>query len=259
MSLISKLVGGMVNQMSLSRLELERYNRQIMIDGWGPEGQRKLKDSKVAVVGIGGLGCVSSIFLAAAGVGKIRLVDEDKSCLTDLNRQILYSVNDIGRLKIEAAKEKIHDLNPEIDVETVPEEITEDTAPRVLRDVDIMVDGLDNWKTRFIVNDYCVKQNVPFIHAGVSEFYGQITTIMPRKGPCLRCIFPKQPAETQTVAVFGATAAVLASLQVMEVIKLIIGKGKPLIGRILFIDGEEMTFETVQAQRNPKCPACGFS
>ena len=242
--------------MGLSKAELERYNRQMLIEGWGLEGQRKLKASKVAVVGIGGLGCISSLNLVAAGVGSITLIDKDKSSLTDLNRQILYSQEDLGQFKAEVAKRKLEAFNPEVAVEAMIQEVTEAKLPDILRGSDVVVDGLDNWRTRFLVNDYCVEKGTPFVHAGVSEFYGQLITVAPRRGPCLRCIFPKEPAEVKVVPVLGATPAVLASLQVMEVVKLITGIGKPLIGRMLFLDGEEMVFETAEVKRNPACPVC---
>jgi molybdopterin/thiamine biosynthesis adenylyltransferase len=241
----------------LSRSELERYSRQMLIDGWGPEGQNKLKSSKVAVVGVGGLGCISSTYLAAAGVGEIVIIDKDKTNLSDLNRQTLYSQKDIGQFKAETARKRIKSLNPKVKVQISLGELTENTAPEIIGDVNVVVDGLDNWKTRFILNNYCVQKRIPFIHAGVSEFYGQITTIMPRKGPCLRCIFPREPHETGVIPVFGATPAVIASLQVMEVIKLLIGIGRPLVGRMLFLDGEEMVIETAEIKRNPECPICG--
>jgi molybdopterin/thiamine biosynthesis adenylyltransferase len=235
---------------------MERYNRQLLINGWGPEGQLKLKNSVVAVVGVGGLGCVSSTFLAAAGIGKIILIDKDKSSLSDLNRQVLYTQNDIGHFKAETASKRLKALNPEIRITPVLKEITTENASKIVGKVDVVVDGLDNWKTRFIVNDYCVKHRIPFVHAGVSQLYGQITTIMPGKGPCLRCIFPKEPQETKLNPIFGGTPSALASLQVMEVVKCLTGIGKPLVGRMLFIDGEEMTIETAEIKKNPNCPVC---
>jgi len=228
----------------------------MLINSWGKEGQKKLKNSTVAVTGVGGLGCASSTYLAAAGVGKLVLIDRDKSSLSDLNRQILYSKNDIGRYKVETARERLRALNPEVEIVTVSEEITVDSVSRVIGKVDVVVDGLDNWKTRFIVNDYCVKNRIPFVHAGVSQFYGQIITVMPGKGPCLRCIFPKEPTETKLNPIFGATPSALASFQVMEVAKILTGIGKPLIGRMLFIDGEEMTIETAEIKKNPNCSIC---
>ena len=243
--------------MSLSPSELERYDRQMLISGLGTDGQKKLKAAKVAVAGVGGLGCPASIYLAAAGMGKIVLVDKEKFELNDLNRQILGWQKDIGRFKAEAAKEKLDALNPEIGTEAVVAEITKENIHDVMRDVDIVVDGQDNWKTRFIINVYCVTHNIPFVHAGVSALHGQITTIIPRKGPCLRCIFPKDPPEPEKVPVLGSTPALFASLQVMETIKLVTGIGEPLVGRMLFANAEEMVFETVEVKRNIECPVCG--
>ncbi len=242
--------------MCLSQSELTRYNRQILIKGWGIEGQKKLKASKVAVVGLGGLGCLSSLYLAAAGAGSLTLIDREESSLSDLNRQILFTQVDLGQLKAEAAKKRLEALNPEIKVKAVIGEVTEETASGIIGDVDVVVDGLDNWQTRFVVNDYCVEKNIPFVHAGVSEFYGQLTTIVPGKGPCLRCIFPKEPPKVDVIPVFGATPALLASLQVMEAIKLITGIGRPLVRRMLFMDGEEMTIEAAEIERNPNCGVC---
>jgi molybdopterin/thiamine biosynthesis adenylyltransferase len=242
--------------MSLSQSELERYSRQMLIQGWGTEGQKKLKNSAVAVAGVGGLGCVSSTYLAAAGVGKIILIDKDKSSLSDLNRQALYSKNDLGLFKAKTAKKRLRALNPEVEIATVLKEVTEDTISQIVGKVDAVVDGLDNWKTRFMVNDYCVRNRIPFVHAGVSQFYGQITTVVPGEGPCLRCIFPKEPPETRTNPIFGGTPSALASLQAMEVIKCLTGIGKLLVGRMLFLDGEEMSIETAEIKKNPNCPVC---
>jgi molybdopterin/thiamine biosynthesis adenylyltransferase len=245
------------SQMSLSPSELERYNRQMLISGWGLEGQRKLKASKVAVAGLGGLGCPSSLYLAAAGIGKIILIDKEKFKLSDSNRQIHCWQIDLGRFKAEVAKEKLEALNPEIEVETRIAEITEDSVSDVMEDVDVVIDGMDNWRTRFIVNEYCITQDIPFVHAGVSALHGQMITIVPGKGPCLRCIFPKDPPEVERVPVLGATPALFASLQVMEAIKLITGIGEPLVGRMLFLNGKEMVFEAIEMKRNVKCPICG--
>lgn len=243
--------------MSLSPSELERYGRQIQISGWGIEGQEKLKAAKVAVIGIGGLGCPTSIYLTAVGVGKIILIDNEKFELNNLNRQILGWQRDIGKSKAKVAKEKLEALNSEIEVEAVVAEITRDNVHNLIGDVDVIVDGQDNWKTRFILNEYCVTRGIPFVHAGVSAMHGQMTTIVPGKGPCLRCIFPKDPPEVEEIPVLGATPALFASLQVMEAIKLVTGIGRLLVGRMLFASGEEMAFETVEVKRNIKCPVCG--
>ena len=247
----------MGSQMTLSSSELERYNRQMLISGLGLEGQRKLKASKVVVAGLGGLGCLSSLYLAAAGIGKIILVDKGKFKLSDLNRQILCCQRDLGRFKAEVAKEKLEALNPEIEVEALAIEIRKDNAHDVIGDADVVVDGQDNWRTRFVINEYCVMQGISFVHAGVSALHGQMITILPGKGPCLRCIFPKDPPEVESVPVLGATPALFASLQVMEAIKLITGIGEPLARRMLFLNGKEIAFETVEIKRNVKCPICG--
>ena len=243
--------------MSLSPSELERYNRQILISNLGLGGQRELRASKVVVAGIGGLGCLSSLYLTAAGIGKIILVDKGKFKQSDLNRQILCWQRDIGRFKTDVAKEKLVALNPEIQVEALVAEITKDGVHDVIGDADVVVDGLDNWRTRFVLNDYCVMQDIPFVHAGVSALHGQMITIIPGKGPCLRCIFPKEPPEVEKIPVLGATPALLAALQVMETVKLITGIGEALVGRMLFLNGKEMEFETVEIKKSVKCPICG--
>lgn len=243
--------------MSLSRSELERYGRQMLISDLGSEGQRKLKASKVVVAGIGGLGCLSSLYLAAAGIGKMILVDKGKFKLSDLNRQILCWQRDIGRFKADVAEEKLEALNPKVKVEVLFTEITKTNVRDAIGDADVVVDGLDNWRTRFVINEYCVTQGIPFVHAGVSAMHGQMITIVPGKGPCLRCIFPKEPPEVEEIPVLGATPALFAALQVMEAIKLITGIGETLAGRMLFFNGKEMEFETVDVKRNVECPICG--
>ena len=243
--------------MSLTPSELERYERQMLIPGWGLDGQKKLKAAKVAVAGIGGLGCPASIYLTAVGIGKIILIDKEKFELNNLNRQVLGWQDDIGKFKTEAAKEKLEELNSEIEIKAVVAEISKENARNAIGDVDVVVDGQDNWKTRFIINEYCVTNKIPFIHAGISSLHGQMTTILPGKGPCLRCIFPKEPPEVEKIPVLGATPALLASLQVIETVKLVTKIGKPLVGRILFVNGEEMVFETVAVKRNVECPVCG--
>jgi len=245
--------------MSLSRSELDRYDRQMRIQGWGIEGQRRLKASKVVVAGIGGLGCLSSLYLAAAGVGTLILLDRESISLTDLNRQILFCQSDLGASKAETAKRRLEEMNPEIKVKAEVKEVAGRSIAHVIRGVDLVVDGLDNWRTRFIINELCVRKGVPFVHGGVSGFCGQVMTIVPQKGPCLRCLFPTEPSEVEVVPVFGAAPAVIASLQVMEAAKLVTGIGKPLVGRMLFLDGEEMTLETVEIGKNPNCPVCAHT
>ena len=240
----------------LTRSELTRYDRQMLIPGWGIDGQKKLKKAKVVIIGAGGLGSPASIYLAAAGVGKLVIVDKEKFELSNLNRQILGWNKDVGRYKAKAAVEKLKELNPDIEVIAKISEITRENIRDLIKGANAVVDALDNWRTRFVVNDGCVKERIPLVHAGIYGFSGQITTIMPGRGPCLRCILPKIPKEIPRFPVVGATSALFASLQVMEVLKLIIGIGKPLIGKILIFDGLEMSFSIVNAQRRSDCPVC---
>ena len=242
--------------MTLTERELERYSRQIMIPGIGPEGQRRLKSTTAAVVGVGGLGCPSSLYLAAAGFGRIILIDDGCFELSNLNRQIHGWQNDVGRPKAEVAREKLTALNPDVEVEALTLKLTEENIDEALGEADIILDGLDNWRTRFLINQHCVRHRKPFIHAGVRGLYGQMTTIKPGEGPCLRCIFPHDPPEEEALPVLGATPALFASLQVIEAVKLTVGLGKLLVGRLLFIDGEEMHFEIIEVKRNPNCPIC---
>ncbi len=245
--------------MSLSSSELERYRRQMSISGWGLGGQKKLKAASVAVAGIGGLGCPASLYLTAAGIGVITLIDSEKFELNNLNRQVLGWQRDIGRFKAEVAKEKLEAFNPKVQVRAVIAKITRQSVHDLIGKADVIVDGQDNWKTRFVINEYCISNEKPFVHAGVSRLHGQITTIMPGKGPCLRCIFPRDPPENEAIPVFGATPALFASLQAIETVKIVTGIGKPLFGRMLFADGEEMEFETAVVKRNLECPVCGRS
>jgi adenylyltransferase/sulfurtransferase len=243
--------------MRLTRDELERYDRQIIIPGIGVEGQLKLKSTCAAVVGVGGLGCPSSLYLAAAGFGRILLIDDSRYELSNLNRQIHGWHRDIGRLKAEAAREKLMALNPDVEVEALIVKLTEENVDEVLGEANLVIDGLDNWWTRFLVNTHCVRHRKPFIHAGVRALYGQMTTIMPGEGPCLRCIFPENPPEVERFPVLGSTPALFAALQAMEAFKLVTGLGRPLVGRMLFFDGEEMRCEVIEVERNPDCRVCG--
>lgn len=241
--------------MALSKEELERYSRQILINGFGEEAQEKLKNSSVAVVGLGGLGSISSLYLVAAGIGKLILVDKEKYQLSDLNRQILCTEKDLKRKKVLVAKEKLSSLNRNVKIKCLDIELTRDTVNELGR-VDVVVDATDNWETRFLLNEYCVSKNIPFVHAGVSEFHGHLITIIPRKSACLRCIFPRDLKSFERVAVIGATPCFFASLQVIEVIKLLTNIGKPLSDKILFMDAKTMEIEFIKVKRDPNCEIC---
>ncbi len=239
----------------LSKKELERYDRQLRI--FGVEAQEKLKRSRVTIVGLGGLGSASALYLAAVGVGTLRLVDKERVELSNLNRQVLHWTPDVGREKTRSALEKLEKLNPEVKVEVLNIEVNEDNARKVVEGSTLILDALDNWKTRFILNDECIRSGIPFIHAGVKEFQGQVFVVKPGDGPCLRCLFPRSPKEEENIPVIGAVVALIAMIQVVEALKLLTGYGKPLIGTLLFYDGRIQNIERIRVRRNPRCPACG--
>lgn len=240
---------------ALSSSEIERYDRQIKL--FGIEAQLKLKKARVMVAGLGGLGCPAALYLVAAGVGKIVLVDRERVELSNLNRQILHWTRDIGELKVNSAAKKLRELNPEVDVEAIPTEINEDTVYDLVSQVDIVIDGMDNWKTRFILNRVCVLQSKPFIHAGVYGMYGQLLVVIPRKGPCLQCVIPELPLEREHPPVLGTTAGILALLEVTEAIKIITGYGEISIGQLILYDGYTMSLSRIKVSRRENCPVCG--
>ncbi|KPV62960.1 MAG: putative adenylyltransferase [Candidatus Bathyarchaeota archaeon BA1] len=243
--------------MRFSPKELERYDRQIRIKGIGKNGQLRLKGARVMVAGAGGLGCPASLYLVAAGVGYVAVVDKETVELSNLNRQVLHWASDVGKLKSVSIVKKLRQLNPEVRVEAVDEVITPENARQLVRGFTVVVDGMDNWCTRFIINRACVKESVPFVHAGVHSLYGQITTILPGKGPCLQCILPKIPPEEEKLPILGATAGALALLEVLETMKLITGIGEPLVGRMLHLDAETMSIQEIRVERRTDCPVCG--
>lgn len=241
----------------LSDDERERYNRQIIIQDFGEEGQLKLKDSHVAIVGIGGLGSPAAIYLTAAGVGRLTFIDADQVELDNLNRQVLHWEDDIGRSKTESSTKKLNALNSNVKVESKLEKITPENVGKLLKGKDIIVDGMDNYTTRFLVNEACVQNGIPFVHGAVEGLIGQLSTITPGESPCLRCILPKEPPERPTFPVLGTTPGVIGCLEAMEAVKLITGVGKPLIGRMLTFDGGSLEFEVFEIKQNPDCPVCG--
>lgn len=241
---------------SLSVRELERYDRQIRISEMGFEKQLKLKNSRVLVAGVGGLGGVAALYLTAAGIGLIRIVDDGVLELNNLNRQIIYSERDIGRLKVEAAAERLKSLNPDMVIEPIPQKITLENVDELLNGVDLVVDGLDNFKTRFIINDKCIEYGIPFIHGAVYSFEGRLMTIMPGESPCLRCLIPSLPPEYDTIPVIGPAPGVIGCLEALEAIKVITGIGKPLTNRILIFDGFNLDFTYLPVAKSPRCPVC---
>lgn len=241
----------------LTERELTRYDRQMRIQNFGKEGQKKLKVAKVVIAGLGGLGSPASIYLAVAGVGNLLLIDKEKAELSNLNRQILHWDKDVDRYKVDSAIEKLKQMNPDINVEGKITEINEDNVYSLIKGANVVVDCMDNFRTRFILNKACVKLRIPFVHAAVYGLEGRQMTIIPYKGPCLQCLIPEEPPEIKPFPVLGATPAVMACLQAIETIKLITGIGKPNIGRLLVFDGLEMSFESYEISRDPNCSICG--
>ena len=235
----------------------ERYSRQIAIPGFGEAGQRKLEAAHVVVAGLGGLGSAASIYLVAAGVGHLTLIDAQRVELSNLNRQVLHWSPDVKRLKIESAMEKLHAMNPSVSIEAKAEKITWKNVDKLLRNADVVVDGMDNYQTRYLLNETCVRLHKPFVHGAVEGLTGQFTTIMPGDGPCLRCIIPKPPPKKRAFPVLSTTPGIIGCLQAMETIKLLTGMGEPLIGRMLFFDGQRASFEEIEIRRDPNCPVCG--
>lgn len=238
----------------MNDFEREKYSRQILL--FGEEGQEKLKNAKVMVAGAGGLGSPVSTYLAIAGIGKIILADFDSVDPSNLNRQFLHHQKDIGRLKIESAKEKLLSMNPDIEVETIAEMLTESNLENLVPECDVIVDALDNLETRHMLNRLVVKRRIPLIHGAVTGYDGQVTTIVPGKTPCFYCIFPRI-SKKEVFPVLGATAGIIGSIQANEVIKFLTGQGKLLEGRLLFWNGLSGNFSEISLSKLNNCPICG--
>jgi molybdopterin/thiamine biosynthesis adenylyltransferase len=240
----------------LTKEELERYDRQIMIRGFGVDGQEKLKRAKVVIAGSGGLGSSAAIYLAAAGVGTIRIIDQDTIELSNLNRQVLHWDNDIGRNKVDSAAEKLGQLNQYVTIEPIVETINEANISRLVDGFDIIVDAMDNLPTRYLLNKAAIKNNIPFFHGAVYGLEGRAMTVIPGKTACLKCVY-RGPVPQQKFPVIGMTPAIIACIQVTEVIKYIVGIGKLLANRLLVYDGLNMKFTELAVKSDPDCEHCG--
>jgi len=240
----------------LSEQELERYDRQMMIKGFGPEGQEKLKGAKVLIAGAGGLGSPISIYLAVAGVGRLTIADYDTVALSNLNRQISHWDKDVDRRKVDSAREKLLGLNSDITVNAVSDKIEADNVDDIVGDNDLIVDAMDNVPTRLLLNEVAIKKNIPIFHGAVYGFDGRVTTIIPGVTPCLRCLYPKIPPSSR-FPVVGVTPAVIGCIQAAEVIKYIVCLGELLTGRILIYDGLKSKFMHIDVKRKRGCDACG--
>jgi molybdopterin/thiamine biosynthesis adenylyltransferase len=235
--------------------ELDRYGRQIMIPQIGERGQEKLKRARVFIAGAGGLGCPVSIYLAAAGVGHLRIVDHDKVDLTNLNRQVAHWTADVGRRKVDSAQEKLNKLNPNVTVENLSVTISDKNASELVSGFDLIVDAMDNLPTRYVLNKTAIEQGVPFVHGAVNGFEGRAMTVIPGKTACLMCLY-RGPVPESKFPVIGVTPAVIASIQATEVIKYLVGIGKLLTNRLLAYDGLNLKFTEFKVQRNPQCEHC---
>lgn len=240
--------------MHLTPDELTRYHRQIMLIG--EEGQKKIKQASILLAGLGGLGSISAYYLVAAGVGHLRIVDKDIVHLDNLNRQILHWTSDIGRLKSESAGDKLRRLNPLCRIEAFPEELTETNVAEFVRGCSLIVDGTDNLSTRKVLNRAFHRASVPFVFGGVEGWNGMMSTFVPGETGCLECLFAHLPAQKKDFAVAGPLPGLIASLQVLEAMKLILGMEGVLKNRLLWVRGTDMTFHITHIGKNPNCELC---
>ena len=248
--------------MAFTNEQLERYSRHIILKEIGAKGQKKLLNAKVLIIGAGGLGAPAALYLAAAGVGTIGIVDADVVDLSNLQRQVIHSTNDIGKKKVESAAETMRAINPDVTVNTYYDFVSSANIMDLIRDYDFILDGTDNFPAKFLINDACVMAKKPLSHAGIIRFKGQLTTIIPGEGPCYRCIFknppPKDAVPTcKQAGVIGAMGGVIGSLQAMEAVKYITGVGDLLVGYLLTYDALKLEFHKIKLPpRGPGCAVC---
>ncbi|MCC7450651.1 MAG: molybdopterin-synthase adenylyltransferase MoeB [Anaerolineae bacterium] len=247
---------------TLSHDEIRRYSRHLIMPEVGIQGQRKLKAASVLLIGTGGLGSPLALYLAAAGIGRIGLVDYDVVDESNLQRQVIHFTSDVGKPKLESAAAKLSDMNPYLVIEKHNVPLTSENALEILANYDVIIDGTDNFPTRYLVNDACVILGKPNVYGSIFRFEGQLTVFNAKEGPCYRCLFPEPPPPGLVPScaeggVLGILPGTIGTLQATEAIKLILGVGKPLIGRMILYDALEMTFDTIKLRKNPNCPVCG--
>lgn len=246
----------------LSRDEILRYSRHLLIPEVGLEGQRKLKNSSVLIIGTGGLGSPVALYLAAAGIGRIGLVDYDTVDSSNLQRQVIHGTSTVGKLKVESARVKLLDLNPDIQVDVYNEPYTSENALRIAADYDIILDGTDNFPTRYLTNDVAVFLGKPNVYASIYRFDGQVSVFYAKEGPCYRCLFPEPPPPGLVPScaeggVLGVLPGTIGTLQATEALKVLLGIGEPLIGKLLLYNALDMSFDFVKLKKNPNCRVCG--
>ena len=248
----------------LSKDEVKRYSRHVIMPEVGMDGQRRLKASSVLLIGTGGLGSPLALYLAAAGIGRIGLVDYDVVDFTNLQRQVIHGVSTVGLSKLDSAAARMLDLNPEIDVVKYNEPLTSENAERIFGEGwDVVIDGTDNFPTRYLVNDACVKLGIPNVYGSIFRFEGQLSVFFAEEGPCYRCMFPEPPPPGLVPScaeggVLGILPGTIGTMQATEAIKLLLGTGEPMIGRMMLYDALEMSFQTIRVRRDPACPVCSI-
>lgn len=241
--------------------QVQRYSRHIIMPQVGSVGQRKLMDASVLLIGAGGLGSPLAMYLAAAGIGKIGIVDFDDVDITNLHRQLLHGHDDIGRPKVDSAEDTIREINPDAEIVKIARHINSENAMEIAEEFDILIDGTDNFPTRYLINDLGVLMDKPVVHGSIFMFDGQVTTFLPGQG-CYRCLYPAPPPPGMVpscaeAGVLGVLPGIVGSLMATEAIKLILGQGKPLVNRLLMVDALDMDMRTVKIRKDPNCPACG--
>jgi len=248
--------------MNLTNAEVMRYGRHLIMPEVGVAGQEKLKAAKILMVGAGGLGSPSALYLAASGVGEITIIDADVVDISNLQRQIIHTTDSVGTLKVESAKKRIEEINPLVKVNAIADLLTNDNVRQLVREHDLVVDGTDNFQTRYMVNDACIFEGKLNVYASIFQFDGQATVFCAEDGPCYRCLYPEPPPPGMVPScaeggVLGVLPGMVGILQATEAIKIILGKGRPLIGRLLLYDALEMSFRELKVRKDPDCPVCG--
>jgi molybdopterin/thiamine biosynthesis adenylyltransferase len=248
--------------MDFSDDQITRYSRHILLPEVGGKGQQKIVQSRMLIVGAGGLGSPAALYLAAAGVGTLGLIDSDVVDLSNLQRQIIHHTPDLGRPKVLSAKEKIQALNPDVNVVMYKEHLTAKNALNLIRDYDVVLDGVDNFPAKFLINDACYFAGKPLVHGGILRFDGRVMTIIPGQSACYRCVFKNPPppglvASCQEAGVIGVLAGIIGTIQATEALKLVLKVGQPLTDRLLDFDARQTAFRDIKTRRNPNCPLCG--
>ena len=247
---------------NFSNEQIERYSRHIILKEVGGLGQTKLLESKILVIGAGGLGSPTALYLAAAGVGTLGIIDHDTVDVSNLQRQILHGTSDVGQPKVVSAKATLNEINPDVEIVMYQQRLSSKNVFQLFEDYDLVIDGCDNFPTRYLINDACVMMGKPNIHGSIFQFEGQVTIFYPGKGPCYRCLYPSPPPpgmapSCQEAGVFGVLPGIVGSVQAVEAIKVLLEIGDPLIGQLLLFDALGMSFKRMRLHQDSECPICG--